>query len=238
MTASSLVLPADYPRIKLVRSFEELVATPLEGELNALCWPRTLPGNFAEIVGQLGVDDGIVSVDDAVLEDLSLSDAGQVAREILIQDRELLRACDLLPSLDCIHRSPQDLSGGPVPTDVYSFHADSATVPADTYLCSYTETSSEGLRNDEACRKVDIPEIRAALLKIFGGPDDESFLEFLNENYYDLHYAPLPGAQPFSFGLGNLWRIATEYPDNPVPPCIHRAPATVPGRPPRLLLIS
>ena len=45
-------------------------------------------------------------------------------------------------------------------------------------------------------------------------------------------------AEPFSFGLGNLWRIAVEYPDSPVPPCVHRAPATIPGRPPRLLLIS
>ena len=36
-------------------------------------------------------------------------------------------------------------------------------------------------------------------------------------NCYDLQYAPTPQAQPFSFGLGNLWRIAVEYPDSPVP---------------------
>jgi len=63
-------------------------------------------------------------------------------------------------------------------------------------------------------------------------------LEYLNENFYDLHYAPVEGAQPFSFGLGNFWRIATEYPGSPVPPCIHRAPPDAPGRAPRLLLIS
>jgi hypothetical protein len=28
------------------------------------------------------------------------------------------------------------------------------------------------------------------------------------------------------------------YPDSPVLPCIHRAPETCPGDPPRLLLIS
>jgi hypothetical protein len=109
---------------------------------------------------------------------------------------------------------------------------------ADTYLCSYTEAASEGLRNDEAVRHVDIPETRAQLLEEFGGEDDDAFLEFLNGNYYDLHYAPLPHAQPFSFGLGNLWRIAIEYPGSPVPPCIHRAPTTFPGQSPRLLLIS
>lgn len=237
-SVSSFISPADYPRIKVVRSFHELVTTPLEGELNALCWERTLPGDFGEIVERLGVAQGIVSVDDACLGDLTLSDAGKVARAILIEDQQLLRSSDLAPSLDCIHSSPRDLRGGPFPTDVYSFHADSATVAADTYLCSYTEAASEGLRNDEARRRVDIPETRAELLKLFGGEDGAGFLEYLNENYYDLHYAPVAGAQPFSFGLGNLWRIATEYPGNPVPPCIHRAPATSPERPPRLLLIS
>lgn len=238
MPVSPFVSPAGYPRIKVVRSFHELVTTPLEGELNALCWERVLPGNFGEIVERLGVDEGIVSVDDSYLEELTLSDEGKVARDILLKDQELLRSFDLAPSLDCIHSSPRDLRGGPFPVDVYSFHADSATVAADTYLCSYTEAASEGLRNDEARRRVDIPEIRAELLKLFGGEDGADFLEYLNENFYDLHYVPMAGARPFSFGLGNLWRIATEYPGNPVPPCIHRAPATVEGRPPRLLLIS
>ena len=98
-----------YPRIKMVNTLDELVATPFTGELNALCWPRTLPGDFRE---------------------------------------------------------------------------------------------------------------------------------YQAENCYDLHYAPLPHARPFSFGRGNLWRIAVDYPGNPVPPCIHRAPTTLPGQPPRLLLIS
>src|SRR5204863_1001747 len=115
-----------------------------------------------------------------------------------------------------------------VATDVVSFHVDSATVEADTYLCTYHGAPSEGLRNDEAQRRVEIPETRAKLLKLYGGADDAGFLDFLNENFYDLHYAPLPQTRPFSFGVGNLWRVATEHPGCPVPPCIHRAPATVP----------
>ena len=79
---------------------------------------------------------------------------------------------------------------------------------------------------------------RAELLRLYGGEGDAGFREFLAENFYDLHYATLPGAQPFSFGLGNLWRIAIEYLGCPVPPCIHRAPLTLPGMPVRLLLIS
>ena len=79
---------------------------------------------------------------------------------------------------------------------------------------------------------------RAELLRLYGGDDDAGFLEYLTENFYDLHYASLPRAQPFSFGVGNLWRIAIEHPDSRVPPCVHRAPLTLPGQPARLLLIS
>jgi len=83
-----------------------------------------------------------------------------------------------------------------------------------------------------------MPATRAALLRQFGGEDNLEFYEYLNANCYDLHYAPMPHARPFAFGLGNLWRIALDYPGGVVPPCIHRAPATLPGQPPRLLLIS
>src|SRR6185369_11174726 len=150
----------------------------------------------------------------------------------------LLREHNLDPVLNCIHGYPHDENPGPVSTDVFSFHADSATVETDTYLCTYHGPASEGLRNDEAQRRVDVPATRAELLKLFGGDDNDAFREYLNEHCYDLHYAPVASAQPFSFGLGNLWRIAVDYPGSPVPPCIHRAPATFPGQPPRLLLIS
>jgi hypothetical protein len=124
-----------------------------------------------------------------------------------------------------------------VATDVFSFHADSAPVEADTWLCTYHGPASEGLRNEEAQRRVDVPATRAALLKLFGGEEDAGFQDFLKENCYDLHYVPVPSAQPYSFGRGNLWRIALDWPGNPVPPCIHRAPETRPGET-RLLLIS
>jgi len=230
--------PPDYTRIKVVKSFHELVSTPFQGGCNALCWERTLAGDFSEIVSHLPVSEGILTLDDSRLAALPVSSAGRTAIEALLEDRRLLHALDLSPVLDCIHAYPRDEAPGAVPTDVYSFHADSATVETDTYLCTYHGAASEGLRNDEAQRRVDIPEIRAALLKSFGGEDGADFREYLTENCYDLHYAPVAGAQPFSFGVGNLWRLAVDYPRSPVPPCIHRAPETRPGQPPRLLLIS
>jgi len=230
--------PADYARIKVVASFEELFATPFADGVNALCWQRTPAGDFSEVVKCLGETEGIVTLDDSRLRELPLSAAGRIAADILIKDLHLLRGRGLDPVLDCIHAYPRDEDAEVMCTDVYSFHADSATVEADTYLCTYTGAPSEGLRDEDAQRRVEIPEIRAKLLRLFGGQDDGDFLEFLRENCFDLHYAPVANARPFSFGTGNLWRIATKWPGCPVPPCIHRAPETVHGDPPRLLLIS
>lgn len=231
-------LPAGYTRIKLVSSFAELAGTPFHDGVNALCWQRTLPGDFSEVVNGLTSGDGMATVDESMLTNLAVGPSGKIAARILLEDLGLLKSRGLAPMLDCIRGYPRDEDPAGVPTDVYSFHADSATEEMDTWLCTYHGPASDGLRNDEAVRRVDIPETRARLLSLYGGPDDEGFLEFLSENCYDLHYSPFPQAQPFSFGMGNLWRIATAYPDSPVPPCIHRAPETAVGHPPRLLLIS
>lgn len=235
--SSLFILPPDYPRIRLVHSFDELLSTPFGDGVNALCWPRKLAGDYEEVAAHL-VRTGTETLDDGILRALPLSAGGRIAVGQMIEDRRLLREAGLDPLLDCIKSYDRDEEPGPVPTDVYSFHADSAPVEAETWLCSYNESCSEGLRNDEARRRIDIQETRAELLQLFGGEDDESFAEYLTENCFDLHYAPHPHAKPFSFGMGNLWRIACDYPGSPVPPCIHRAPATIPGRPPRLLLIS
>ena len=228
----------DYACIREVGSFEELVSTPFANRVNAHCWVRSLAGDFNEIVNRLDIRDEIATLEGEALQDLELSDSGKIARDALIEDQRLLSEFGLSPMLDCIPAYPRDPDAGAVPTDVYSYHVHSATAEADTYLCSYNEASSEGLRNEDALRRIDIPETRAALLDQYGGKDDTGFLAYLKDNFLDLHYMPILKAKPYTFGLGNLWRIATQYPGSPVPPCIHRAPTTSPGRPSRLLLIS
>lgn len=131
-----------------------------------------------------------------------------------------------------------DGCGGPIETDVTSFHVDRAPVEADTYLCTYLGATSEGIANEAAIRRVDVSETRSELLRLYGGADDAGFAAWLAEHSYDLHYAARPGAEPYTFGVGNLWRIAIAWPGSPVLPCIHRAPASPPGSPTRLLLIS
>ncbi len=234
---NSFDLPPDYARIKRVKTFHDLITTPFAEGINALCWERTLPGDFSEVVQRLGVSEEVAPIDEARLRALSVSAAGQAAVEVLLEDQRLLREHGAAPVLNCFLGYPREADPGVVPTDVYSFHADSAPVETDTFLCTYHGAPSEGLRNEEAQRRVDQPETRAKLLKLFGGEDAAGFREFLAENCYDLHYAATSSSRPFSFGSGHLWRIATEWPGSLVPPCIHRAPETRPGQPPRLLLI-
>jgi hypothetical protein len=234
--------------LKRVNSFQELASTSFADGVNALCWERSLAGDFGEVVkecrrqradgsGHLAEDGGVTNLDEAKLKGLRLEAGGKRAVEQMLEDLRLLRGFGRDPVLNCIDGYPRDEEPGPVPTDVFSFHVDSAPVEADTWLCTYFGSPSDGLRNEEAKRKVNVPEIRAELLKMYGGVDDAAYREWLTENHYDLHYAPTPGAKPWSFGVGHLWRIACEWPGSPVLPCVHRAPATVAGEP-RLLLIS
>ncbi|MDQ6655768.1 MAG: DUF1826 domain-containing protein [Verrucomicrobiota bacterium] len=169
---------------------------------------------------------------------LNVSPAGRTAIEILCDDLQQLRERERDPVLNCIHHYPRDDTPAPVRTDVFSWHVDSAPVEADTWLCTYYGAPSEGLPNEHVQRRVDLPETRARLRRFLGlGEDDPAFNEALRDHCFDLHYAPLAHARPYSFGIGNLWRIAVDWPGSVVPPCIHRAPDTEPGDPPRLLLI-
>jgi hypothetical protein len=223
---------------KIVHSFAELMQTPFELGLNALCWQRRLEGDFAAVAAAVPAGEDIVNLNEELLAALPLSPAAQRAAQAMWADYRLLQEYGLAPELNAIFQYPTDDSPGPLPIDVFSWHADSATVPADTFLCSYAGATSQGLANEDAIPLAHDPPVRQAWLELYGGPDDAGFAEFLTENFYDLHYKALPGAQPFDFGLGNLWRIATDYAGNPVLPCIHRAPRTSPGASPRLLLIS
>lgn len=224
-------------RIRAVASFEELVTTPFAGDVNALCWPRRLPGDFAELVDRLPVGEGITTIADDDLRALDLGPAGAIARDVVLADLKMTRDRGLDPSLDCVAAHPRPPAPGVFPTDAYSFHADRAPVLVDTYLCTYIGPSSEGLSNEAAIRRADVPDTRAELLAAYGGPDGADFEVWLAEHSYDLHYTALAGAQPFTFGIGNLWRIAIACPQSHVAPCVHRAPLALPGTPTRLLLI-
>lgn len=225
--------------VVFVSDFHHLMATPFSHSVNAVCWKRDLPGDFSEIITCLGdCHTSVITLDSNLLHRLPLSAAGRMAADVMLTDFRLLSALHLDPVLNCVYDYQRDERGGPISTDVFSFHVDRAPCATDTWLCTYHGPGSEGLSNEDARRHIDLPATRTALLAMYGGSDDAGFQNFLNENAYDLHFAALPQARPYYFGTGHLWRIAVTYPGSVAPPCIHRAPAPSPGDPPRLLLIS
>lgn len=210
-------------QVGYVTNFHDFINTPFSGNTNAICWTRHLTGDFSEIVQKLASSGNITEIEPEELRALELSQQGQLARDILLDDLKLFKDHGASPVLNIIRHYDRDDSYPFFPTDVYSFHVDRAPIPADTILCTYHGASSDILPNAQGEQKILIPEIRAELWKLYSGPD-EGFETFLTEHFFDLHYQAKPDAQLINLGLGNLWRLACDYPDSPVLPCLHRAP--------------
>ena len=226
---------SDSSQIGIVSTFSELVNTDFKGENNALCWHRNLEGDFKEIVAQLQLKDTITVVNPQDLLALQLSEKGNISREIILNDFRLLTDFGASPTLNLLKCYERDDEFDFISTDVYSYHVDRSPVPTDTFLCTYHGAASDIIANDQAEQKVLIPEIRKKLAALHEGPAEE-FENFLEENYFDLHYQAKPQATPINLGVGHLWRLAVDHPQQQVLPCIHRAPIENEGEY-RLLLI-
>ena len=222
-------------QIHCVTNFQDLISTPFNGEINAICWTRKLIGDFAEIVKKVELSGNITTIEPEELLELQLSEQGQLAREILLNDLKVLEAQGALPILNVINHYDRDDAYPFFPTDVYSFHVDRSPIPVDTFLCTYYGEASEILPNSQGTKKVLIPEIRVELENLYDGAEDD-FYCFLTENFFDLHYQAKPDARLVNLGLGHLWKLATDHPESRVPPCLHRAPKEKSGQN-RLLLI-
>lgn len=222
-------------QIGRVSTFSELVNTEFKGTMNALCWHRNLQGDFNEIVSQLQLNEDITEVSVEDLQVLQLSEKGNLAREIILNDLQLLTDFGASPSLNLLKCYERDEEFDFISTDVYSYHVDRSPVATDTFLCTYYGATSDIIPNEQAEQKILIPEIRKKLQELHNGSAEE-FEGFLKENYFDLHYQEKPDSEPVNLGLGHLWRLAVDHPDQQVLPCIHRAPKENEGEY-RLLLI-
>ena len=222
-------------QIEFVANFQELIAKHFDGETNAIGLQRKLKGDFSELVNQIELKENILELKEDDLLKLQLSKDGQIARSIILNDIVLLKEFGASPVLNLIKHYERDDALPFFSTDVYSFHVDRSPIPTDTFLCTYYGESSDIIPNSQAIQKVKIPEIINELKKIYTGKEDK-FYSFLNEFFFDLHYQAKPMSAPYNLGVGNLWKLAVDYPGSITLPCIHRAPKEVSGQK-RLLLI-
>ena len=222
-------------QIQYVTNFSDLVSTSFHGDINAICWTRNLVGDFAEIIEKVELNENIAELAEEELRDLHLSEHGQLARDILLNDLKLLKAHGAAPILNLIRCYDRDDANPIFPTDVYSFHVDRSPVPSDTILCTYYGEASEIVPNSQAIQKILVPEIRDELKKLYHDAA-EGFESFLIDHFFDLHYQIKPDAHPINLGLGHLWRLAVDHPESQISPCLHRAPKEKAGET-RLLLI-
>ena len=222
-------------QVKIVNTFSELVNAVFEGENNALCWYRNLDGDFKEVATKLVLKENITEISTDDLLSLTLTEQGIIARDIILNDFKLLEENGSVPNLNLIKCYEQDDEFDFIATDVYSFHVDRSPISSDTFLCTYFGAASDIVPNNQCKQKVLIPEIRQQLKAMFDGPDD-LFESFLKDNFFDLHYQPDKNAAITNLGLGHIWRLSVDHPNQQVPPCIHRAPIENAGEN-RLLLI-
>jgi hypothetical protein len=222
-------------QVKVVSAFDELINTGFEGAKNAICWHRNLAGDFKEVVAKLQFKENITEISIEELLALSLSLEGAIAREIILNDLKLLTALGASPILNLLKSYERDEELDFISTDVYSYHVDRSPIAAETFLCTYNGAASDILPNDQVEQQVLIPEIRQQLQDLYDGPE-AGFEDFLKEHFFDLHYRPKATAVPLNLGVGHLWKLAVDHPEQEVLPCVHRAPLENDGEY-RLLLI-
>jgi hypothetical protein len=222
-------------QVGVVATFDDLINTGFKDTTNAICWQRELVGDFKEIVAKLQLKESVTDISIEALLALSLSQEGAMAREVILNDFNLLTDLGALPTLNLLKSYERDEELDFISTDVYSYHVDRSPIAADTYLCTYHGAASDIIPNDQVEQKVLIPEIRQKLQDLYNGTQ-AGFEDFIKEYSFDLHYQPKPNARPLNLGVGHLWKLAVDHPEQQVPPCVHRAPKENEGEY-RLLLI-
>ena len=212
-----------HQHIQVVASFAQMMQLQFQDDTNAVCWSRQLHGDFHEIVTQLELHDDMTEVSIEDLNALALTEQGKLARNTILQDIQLLTACGASPTLNLIKCYQRDDELDFISTDVYSFHVDRASIATDTILCTYYGAASDIVPNAQVTQKILLPKIRAQLQPFYEG-SAAGFEQFLTEYFFDLHYQAHENAQIINLGVGHIWRLAVDHPEQQVLPCVHRAP--------------
>lgn len=154
---------SDNAQISVVSNFSKLVNSNFQGEMNAICWRRDLVGDFKEIVAKLELKENITEVSVEDLLALQLSEKGNLAREIILKDIQLLTDFGASPALNLLKCYERDDELDFISTDVYSFHIDRSPIETDTFLCTYHGAVSDIVPNAQVEKKFSFPKSEKSL---------------------------------------------------------------------------
>lgn len=119
------------------------------------------------------------------------------------------------------------------------FHFDGGNVEIGRVLIPYTAPTTEGIAPEDCIRFVDIPKFQQDLIGRYGQDKvDPAELAALYKQGIAEIRLPLPGAVPYSFSAGDVFRHAVQENMAGVTPHLHRAPPMPKGAKPRLLLVA
>ena len=92
-------------------------------------------GDFKEIVAKLELKENITEISTEDLLALELSEQGDLARDIILKDMQLLTDMGASPVLNLLKHYERDEELDFISTDVYSFHVDRSPLkPTHSYV--------------------------------------------------------------------------------------------------------
>ncbi len=109
---------SDHKQVEVVSTFAELVNTHFQENKNAICWYRNLVGDFKEIVAKLKLKENITEISTEDLLALELSEQGDLARDIILKDMQLLTDMGASPVLNLLKHYERDEDLDFISTDV------------------------------------------------------------------------------------------------------------------------
>lgn len=209
-------IPRKNSRVKVVASLSDMFNRAFGGaeEVNCIVHPRKLSGDFNALARRLSAP---LKLEKKPFVELSTDAFALHARSLRGAEKKAAKAILAdMKRMDEQNLNPVlrvigegDYREQSAFDRVHDFHADGVTkVGGYKVLCCYTSPVTEGLRLEDA--------------------------EFQEDGYYKMK----PGAKPFSFRPGSIWRHAVIGTGEGILPFIHRAPHVSEQRQPRLILMA
>ena len=218
------------------------------GKTNVILHRRKLRGDFNALAAHLAGNkkvtiDRSLRREDVVKAEKELKGKAKKAAQEILADIDMLaregyHSTKLRLIGDEGYRMDHgyDLKKG---SGVSLFHFDGGQPLKGRVLTAYAGATTQGIAPEDCIRFVDIPKFQQDLIGRFGQDhvDPKELAALMKRSIADIRL-PKPGAIPYAFSVGDIFRHAVRDNKAGVTPHLHRAPPMTTGAKPRLLLVA